>query len=505
MKIVSRPLFTLAVPLAMWHTRYDWPASHVSANANRVSAESEKTMDSTPFARFLAALVLLQICSTVGRAESAEQVEVAGVKVKFVNYQGPATFSVDATEKYRLQIDVDPRFERASLNVGVELPISGRNVWPAADVEVLDSKGRAMSVRRSGIEWHKLLFTVPAEPGTYVVHVVDPPGDRPRPLPEKGRHVTDSKTGLSATISKWFHGRRAALSIRFDDSHPTHLSMAIPILREHGFRGTFMVNPGGHPPNSRRRSAFENHRSEWEACADRGDQEFANHTMHHRGAMNDESTEDEIGDASKAIWELFPGKSKLIALNLGGGTHWETTKTLRYYLDKYHLFDASANSTGMDDTYGNRVATFRRLLEKHIERGLWYKVHYHYIGEGLSSSEANFRAALDVAKEHESELWIAGMADIHKYQTQRDRAELAIGSKNPLRAVLTLTCSTDPELYDQYLTIQVDLPSGWSPEEVTVKPVESSVVVSTVAAPEGTSIRFDAPPITAAYIIERAR
>ena len=457
------------------------------------------------FARFSVVFLLFETCLTLETVESAQPVEVAGAKVGFVDYQGPATISVEAIEKHGLRIGVDPGSERESLPLGVELPISGRNTWPAADVEVLDSMGQAMSVRHVGIEWHKLLITVPAEPGNYVVHVVDPPGDRPRPLPEKGRHVTDSTTGLIATVSNWFHGRRAALSIRFDDSHPTHLSMAIPILREYGFRGTFMVNPGGHPPNSRKRSAFEEHRSEWEACADGGDQEFANHTMHHRGATNDQSMEEEIGDASKALWKLFPGKSRLIALNLGGGTQWETTKTLRYYLDKYHLFDASANSTGMDDTYGDRVATFRRFLEKHIERGLWYKVHYHYIGKGLSSSEANFRAALDVAKEHESELWIAGMADIHKYRTECDRAELAIVSKDPNRAVLTLRCSTDPELYDQHLTIQIALPSGWSPEEVTIRPVEAGVVVPTVAASEGTAIRFDVPPITAEYIIERER
>lgn len=97
--------------------------------------------------------------------------------------------------------------------------------------------------------------------------------------------------------------------------------------------------------------------------ARRGDQELANHTMHHRGAIGDEEMEAEIGEAAKAIWTLQPGKSKLMAQNLGGGTVWETTRTLRYYLEKYHLFDASAGSLGMDDVYGNRAAAFRQMLE----------------------------------------------------------------------------------------------------------------------------------------------
>ena len=78
-----------------------------------------------------------------------------------------------------------------------------------------------------------------------------------------------------------------------------------------------------------------------------GDMELANHSAHHRGAKGDEDMDREIGTATEAIWKLTPGRSKLMALNLGGGTRWETTRTLRHYLDKYHQFDASSGSLGM--------------------------------------------------------------------------------------------------------------------------------------------------------------
>jgi hypothetical protein len=434
----------------------------------------------------------------------AQQAEVAGVKVKFVDYQGQATFSVEALGKHRLQIDVDPGAERDPLTLGVELPISGRNAWPVVDVEVRDSRGVATSVRRPGIEWHKLFLPVRAERGTYYVQVVEPPGDRPRLLSEEDRHVTDATTGLSATVSKWYDGRRAALSIRFDDSHQTHLSKAIPVLRDYGFRGTFMVNPGDHPPNSRRRSAFQEHRSQWETVARRGDQEFANHTLHHSGARSDEEMERQVGEASNVIWELLPGKSKLIALNLGGGTQWETTRTLRYYLDKYYLFDASSGSLGMDDVYGNRVAAFRQHLKRNIESsGLgWCRIHFHSIGEGLASSEERFRAVLDVAKEHESDLWIAGMADVYKYAAERRGAKLSIENKGPFRADLGLSCSTIAELYDQPLTIDVTLPKSWPPDRVVVSHEAKAIDTREIPTAEGTVLRFDVPPTTAEYTIE---
>jgi peptidoglycan/xylan/chitin deacetylase (PgdA/CDA1 family) len=432
----------------------------------------------------------------------ATAAEVAGVKVKFLDYSGPATLSVEAIDKYKLRINIDPQTERKALRLQVELPISGPNSWPFIDVAVFDAKAHAVSVHRGGIEWHKLLLTVPPERSTFLVHAVAPAVDTPEFRSEEERHVSDPKTGLKATISKWDDGRRAALSIRFDDSHPTHLSKAIPILNEYGFRGTFMVNPGGHPPDSRRRSAFEDHRAEWEAVARRGDHEFANHTMNHRGAQDNESMEHEIGDAAKAIWKLFPKKSKLAALNLGGGTLWTTTKPLRYYLDKYHLFDASANSTGMDDGYGKRVATFRRLLEAHIERGLWYKVHYHYIGDGLSSSEANFRAALDIAKEHQDKLWIAGMADIYKYMTERRGAKLEIENKSESRVILRLSCATDLELYDQPLTMEVTIPKSWATERVIITDSNAKEIKTrTVFTSDGSVLRFDVRPTNAEYTI----
>jgi hypothetical protein len=359
-----------------------------------------------------------------------------------------------------------------------------------------------MMVRRAGIEWHKLQFSVPAVAGNYFVQAAQPAGAKAAMPSEKDRVLADGATGVRLGIAKWHDGRKAALSIRFDDSHPTHLTKAIPILREYGFRGTFMVNPGASEPGNRRRSEFEAHRAEWETVARQGDHELANHSAHHRGAVGDDDMEAEIGGAAQAIWKLTPGRSKLMALNLGGGTFWETTRTLRYYLDKYHQFETSG-SLGMDDTYGNRVAAFRRALEQHLERGLWCRIHYHYIGDGLSSSEANFRAALDVAKERQSDLWIAGMADIHKYQTERNAAKLTLQESGPKRLSFQLTCLTDSTLYDQPLTVEALLPPSLDAGRLKVKDDRGNVVPVRAARQDGAAIlRFDVAPRNAAYAIE---
>ena len=239
----------------------------------------------SPFFLSVAALLFLQNgAEDISAAELAYQIDVAGVKLGFVDDPGSATLAARELEKHKLQIHVTLKPDARPLQVGVELPTSGPNAWPASDVETLDARGQTVAAEHIGIEWRK--FTIVASPAqdTFLIQVVKPASGRPRVFSDKERDVTDPVTGMSARIGKWYDGRQAALCIRFDDSHPTHLSTAIPALREYGFRGTFMINPGKRDDRSppRWRSAFEADRNEWEAVAQRGDQEFANHTLHHR-------------------------------------------------------------------------------------------------------------------------------------------------------------------------------------------------------------------------------
>jgi len=442
----------------------------------------------------LFALALLQ-CQ-VAVSEAAHEAVVNGVKVGLHEYQGPAGIVVTAIERFRLRIQVQPDGERGPLVVRVDLPKTGPAVWPDEAVQVVDAKRQPVLVRHNGIAWNQFSFSVPPVHDSYYVQVIDESGSGPsqRPPSEAERTAIDPKSRLAATICAWFDGRRAALSIRFDDSHPTHLSKAIPMLREQGLKGTFMINPGT--------AGYVENRAAWEAVARRADQEFANHTLHHRGAGNDEEMEREIGEASEYIWSIFPQSSKLLALNLGGGTVWETRRPLRYYLEKYHLFPVSG-SLGMDDVYGDRVSALRRHIQRHIERGLWCRVHFHSIGAGLSTSDENFRAAMEVVREHRPELWIAGMADIHKYQTERKAARLSLKPLSANRLALRLSCATNPSLFDQPLTIELTFPTTGAPEKVTLRDEASRALTLRHAShAERAVVRFDIPPVDASYVIE---
>ena len=425
--------------------------------------------------------------------------DLAGVVVKFEKPLGSATLAAELIEKFKLRIDVAGTTEPIMLRV--ELPGSGSNTWPMNDVEVRDAAGHALLVQRSGIEWEKLLIPLPSSVTSCTVQAVEPLIAQVKTTAPKEREIKDTTSGLHVRLANWPEGRTAALSLRFDDSHPTHLSKAIPILREFGFKGTFMVNPGPKEPGMRQSYSFETQHAEWAAVMKQGDMELANHSAHHRGAEGDEDMEREIGGAAEAIWKLRPGKSKLMALNLGGGTRWATTRTLRYYLDKYHQFDAASGSLGMDDSYGGRVEAFRKALATHLDRGLWCRIHFHYIGDGLSSSEANFRAALDIAKQNQDKLWIASMADIHKYQAERNSARITLLRSDAKSLTFELECATNETLFDQPLTLEIIPPEGAKAASIVIRD-ESAQPISTTTSASG--LRCSVPPRKCIYSLSVA-
>lgn len=69
---------------------------------------------------------------------------------------------------------------------------------------------------------------------------------------------------------RWPQGRRAAVSLSFDDARLSQADVGIPILDRHGIKGTFYVLPG----NLRRRLRG------WRAAVARG-HEIGNHTVNH--------------------------------------------------------------------------------------------------------------------------------------------------------------------------------------------------------------------------------
>lgn len=74
-------------------------------------------------------------------------------------------------------------------------------------------------------------------------------------------------------LFEWPLGKRAAVSLSFDDAVVSQLVHALPILEEFSIRGTFYVNPGEG-------SLFEKHIGQWRSAHEKG-HEIGNHTILH--------------------------------------------------------------------------------------------------------------------------------------------------------------------------------------------------------------------------------
>lgn len=74
----------------------------------------------------------------------------------------------------------------------------------------------------------------------------------------------------------WGPGQRAAVSLTYDDGIPNHLDIAMPMLEEFDFRGTFYLITSSDTELMRGRTA------DWRAAFRRG-HEIGNHSAHHPG------------------------------------------------------------------------------------------------------------------------------------------------------------------------------------------------------------------------------
>jgi peptidoglycan/xylan/chitin deacetylase (PgdA/CDA1 family) len=77
-------------------------------------------------------------------------------------------------------------------------------------------------------------------------------------------------SGPSTRRFRWPEGRRAAVSLTWDDARPSQVELGVPILDHYGFRGTFYVLPRNMGPRI----------GKWRAAARTG-HEIGNHSLHH--------------------------------------------------------------------------------------------------------------------------------------------------------------------------------------------------------------------------------
>jgi len=303
--------------------------------------------------------------------------------------------------------------------------------------------------------------------------------------------------GTAVRICRWLGGRKAALSLRFDDSHPTHIERAVPMLNEYGLIGTFLVNPGN--------ANYQKYKEVWEGAVIQQGHELGDHTLTHTGARTDREAEAQIGEPAELLHRLQPDK-KLIPFLGGGATRWFQRKSFAFFRAKYHLCGPARGSLSCSEQYPEfSLAVFRRRLEEAIEKGEWLQAHFHPVSDGghLYISPGTFRELLEMIKTQRTDLWQAGMSAIYQYQQERDNSALWARAGGDDALTFDLTCATDGGFFTQPLTLEVDLPAGAVSAEV-LDAAGEQVTSRIETARANRLVRFEAAPVDATYTV-RAR
>jgi peptidoglycan/xylan/chitin deacetylase (PgdA/CDA1 family) len=282
-------------------------------------------------------------------------------------------------------------------------------------------------------------------------------------------------------IAKWKYDRQAAFLLMFDDSEPTHLKYVIPELEKRDLMGTFFIVPGApwYDQNA------------WETKIPHTRMELGNHTLHHSGATNSAVAEAEIAGGQEVLHRIYPERKnpRLIVFAYPGGSPWTLTAVEKAAMLKKNHFitrpPPAGHFGGVDLKTG---AALVQVVDRALTNGSMEHLSFHGVGgDWLSVSLPDFTQLLDAMAANRDKLWVTDPVSLHKYESERNLAQVQVLERQPERLRLALHGFNDP-LYDEPLTLITPVPADWKKCTVT-----QGDQVATVSALQG-SIRYEALP-----------
>ncbi len=269
----------------------------------------------------------------------------------------------------------------------------------------------------------------------------------------------------SAKTFKWPDGKRAALSLSFDDARLSQVDIGTGLFDKYGVKATFYVVP------DRMRPRLDG----WKQAVKNG-HEIGNHTLYHPCTANFSWTRghslenyklddmrDELASTNQQIEELLGVTAVSYAYTCGQtfvGRGLDTKSYVPLIAEMFESgrgwLDEGANAPGYLDmaqllgieSDGKDFDQIKPLLEDARKNGNWVVLAGHEIGTGGSQTTRTtmLEELIKYAQDPENEIWLATVAEIAAYVknsgfTQSD-AEIIHNKKN-LEEALTFYASFD--------------------------------------------------------------
>jgi peptidoglycan-N-acetylglucosamine deacetylase len=241
-----------------------------------------------------------------------------------------------------------------------------------------------------------------------------------------------------STNFTWPDGKRAALSLSFDDARKSQVDVGVALLDKHKVKATFYVVP----------SAVELRLEGWKKVVASG-HEIGNHSLNHpctgnfewsrQKALEDytlEKMRDELQHANRRIRELLGVTAESFAYPCGQTFVGRGVDTKSYVPLVATLFasgrtwqDETPNDPGFCDLAqatgvemdGRDFEQILPILEKARETGQWVALAGHEIGQdGQQTTRVTMLEKLmSYANDPANKIWIAPVGTIAKYIRER--------------------------------------------------------------------------------------
>ena len=271
------------------------------------------------------------------------------------------------------------------------------------------------------------------------------------PLLLSGLHAQVPANGF-----EWPEGKKAALSLSFDDARLSNVDVGIPLFRKHDVQVTFYVVPNG----------MQNRIAEWKQAVADG-HEIGNHTLVHPCSGNfpwakDKALENytlagmrnELTAASQQIEDILGIKPSTFAYSCGQTFVGRGRNTRSYVPIIAELFQAGrgwldeasndpmfadlAQLQGVEMDGKEFTTEIKPMIDEAIESGRWLLLAGHEIGEGgfQTTRVDMLEQLIAYAKHPDNGIWLAPVSTIAAYVREHREKRY-----QELKEALTL-CST---------------------------------------------------------------
>jgi hypothetical protein len=311
------------------------------------------------------------------------------------------------------------------------------------------------------------------------------------PNAKKAAETATSADGTQ--ILKWKDGKAAVFLLAFDDACPTHLKNVMPELNKRKIPGTFYVITGA--------GQFKDQK-QWAVEAKSPYVVLANHTEKHNGAQTLDEFDTQVANANATIKERTPHlkTDRLISYGKPGGVKWGegvNDPAMKPIIVKHHCVDRPPFWGAI--IHVKTTEDMEQLIDNAIKKGEMAHLDFHGVGgDWLPTPMSFLLITLDYLEKRGDQLWLTDHATYAKYAAERKAATVKVLEQNAKQIKISLTATTDPQYYDEPLSLSTKVPAAW--KAVQVKQGTATTTVKPVAG----VVMYDALPGTAEIVLTPA-